>query len=572
MHRLSISLLLLVTACNAAASEHSPAEVEPGEDQVVPATRVAANASAYIPSQCYADTIDADGGVHNPCFACHHDGWRPNFVADGSVQLAYDLPDPALTNPWTNLRVDRSAAIAATDTAELLRYVRDSNYREGDALLLADRLATPPSAWDPNGDGVWSGYTPDAWFEFDQRGFDRSPDGTATGWRAYAFRPMPGAFFPTNGGSLGDALIRLPPVFRRNARGTESLEVYELNLAILEALITRADVVIDPTSERPLGVDLDGDGSLGTATRIRFQWAPLRGQTMRWVGAAGVAQDQGEIGLAAGLFPVGTELLHSVRYLDVTQTEQVVMAPRMKELRYARKRSALSYSELDEAAAEDAKQRIDFPDRVRDVIGQLERGVDNGIGWVYQGFIEDAGGQLRPQTVEETMFCVGCHSGVGATDDGIYSFGRKLGAQAPGRGWIHAAADHGYRVGDHTRADGLGEYATYLIHNGAGDDFRANQELLARFFDERGEPQREIIDALAQDVTPLLIPSPARALALDAAYRLVVQEQSFVLGRDAVLAPTPNLHTELAPAQPTGIEQPEPGPRDRRSRAVSPAL
>jgi hypothetical protein len=556
MYRLSRPLVLvLLMGCNVASSE--PLDSTEQAAQTHPTDLVAsssANPSAYIPPQCYADTIDEQGEVHNPCFVCHHDARRPNFIGDGSVQTAYDLPEPALTNPWTNLRVDRRAQLATLDEAELLRYVRRSNYRDADQIL--------PSAQLP---AAWRGYSPDAWFEFDERGFDHAPDGSPTGWRAYAFRPLPGAFFPTNGGSFGDALIRLPSAFRRDAAGTDSLAVYELNLAILEALITRADVQIKPSSEANFGVDLDGDGQLGIATKVHYQWAPLRGENMRWVGEAGVAQDRGQLELAAGLFPVGTELLHSVRYLDVRNSDRrVVMAPRMKELRYTRKRSWLSYSELDDAAAEDAKTRIDFPDRVRDVIGEYERGVDNGIGWVYQGFIEDAEGQLRPQTVEETMFCVGCHSGVGATDDGIYSFGRKLGAGAPTRGWIHAAANEDFVVGDHLRADGIGEYATYLIENGAGDDFRANQELLARFFDATGQPRQAALDALAEDVTPLLIPSPERALALDAAYRLTVREQSYTRGRDAVLAPTPNLHMSLTPAQPTGIETPARGPRDRR--------
>ncbi|WP_106091505.1 hypothetical protein [Enhygromyxa salina] len=570
-----MSLLgLLLMGCQVASSDPGPAKASvPDQPAQRPAPELSnlqpVNVSAYIPPQCYANTIDERGGVHNPCFVCHHDGWRPNFIGDGSVQTAYDLPDPALNNPWTNLRVDRRAELAAIDEPELLAYVRRSNYREGDQLLLAARLSELPPGWDQDDDGSWSGYVPDAWFEFDARGFDHGPDGALTGWRAYAFRPLPGAFFPTNGGSIGDALIRLPKAFRRDAAGVDSLAVYELNLAILEALITRADVAIEPSIERDLGVDLDGDGSLGIATIVHFQWAPLRGQTMRWVGEAGLAQERGELELAAGLFPVGTEFLHSVRYLDVAGPERrVVMAPRMKELRYARKRRWLSYSELDAAAAEDAKQRIDFPARVRDVFADLERGASTGIGWVMQGFIEDAGGELRPQTVEETMFCVGCHSGVGATDDGIYSFGRKLGPDAPARGWTHTATDNGHRVGDHTRADDLGEYATYLIENEAGDDFRANQELLARFFDEHGEPRMQAINALAEDVSPLLLPSPERALALDAAYRLVVREQSYALGRDSVLAPTMNLHMALAPAQPTGIEVPVHGPRDRRPRPV----
>ena len=572
MHRLARPFALALTGsllagCNAAASSVTEAEPEvaakPAEPEQDLRVRLPANPSAYIPPQCYVDTRDPSGGVHNPCFVCHHDAGRPNFIGDGEVQTAYDLPGPALTNRWTNLVADRRAALANIDEAELLAYVRGSNYREADQLVLANRLADLPAGWDTDADGAWDGYVPDAWFEFDAQGWDHSPEGARTGWRSYAFRPLPGAFFPSNGGSAGDALIRLPVEFRRNVAGEDDLEIYAINLAILEALITRADVAIDPADEAKLGVDLDGDGQLGVAARVHYRWAPLKGQTMRWVGAAGMGQDAGEIELAAGLFPVGTEILHSVRYLDVGPEGAVSMAARMKELRYARKRRWLSYSDLDEAAGEDGKERRDFPDRVREVVGDLERGADNGMGWIYQGFIEDVDGELRPQTVEETLFCVGCHSGVGATDDGIYSFGRKL-ADTDDRGWRPMGRPGAPPIGDMLRADGRREYATYLIENGAGDDFRSNGELLARFFDAAGEPRMSAIEGLVEDASPLLTPSGPRALALDAAYRMVVREQSYAKGRDAVLAPTPNLHMNLDPAQPTGIEKAVHGPRDPR--------
>ncbi len=581
--RSSLIPLLLLIACgrsaastpdaraDASSREELLAEAQPvappvpeaGRDMDLRA-RIPANRSAYIPPQCYADTRGEAGRVHNPCHACHHDAWRPNFIGDGSVQEAYDLPEPALANPWTNLRVDRREAIEQTPPEETLAWVRSSNYRKGDELLLASTLGELPPGWDDDGDGAWDGYVPDAWLDFDDRGFDRGPDGALSGWRTYGYRPLPGAFFPTNGGSWGDALIRLPERFRRDEEGRQDLEVYATNLAILEALITRTDVPIAETDERTLHVDLDGDGVLGKASRIHFRWAPLKGETMSWVGQARLEQERGEVQLAAGLFPVGTELLHSVRYLDVDAHERVVMAPRMKELRYARKRRGLSYAELDEAAAEDGKERADFPARVREPAGDVEHGVDNGMGWLYQGFIEDRRGDLRPQSVEETIYCVGCHSGVGATDDGVFSFARKLGADAPASGWFHAGTDNGYVMGDSLRADGRREYGTYLRVNGAGDDFRANDELLARFFDDEGQPLEAAIDALADDARPLLLPSPERALLLGAAYRLVVDEQSFVRGRDAVLAPPAQLLMEVAGGMPTGVAEPTRGPRDRR--------
>ena len=44
---------------------------------------------------------------------------------------------------------------------------------------------------------------------------------------------------------------------------------------------------------------------------------------------------------------------------------------------------------------------------------------------------------------------------------------------------------------------------------------------------------------------PQLTPSRARALALGKAYLAVVREQSFVLGRDAMLAPAVNVHRSI---------------------------
>src|SRR5262249_21280844 len=158
-------------------------------------------------------------------------------VADAELQKVLNLPPLAAVNPWSNLfspPVERAPAIS--DDA-LLQYVRSSNYSAADGtLILATRLADLPAAWDGDGDRRWSGYIPDAYFAFDERGFDHRPDGTLTGWRAYAYYPLPGSFFPTNG-SIGDALIRLDPALREDKAGQASARVSEVNLAIVEALV-----------------------------------------------------------------------------------------------------------------------------------------------------------------------------------------------------------------------------------------------------------------------------------------------------------------------------------------------
>lgn len=542
----------------AAIASTAAAVVTRGIDRDLRETRLS-NPTAYIPAQCYVRTRGDDGRVHNPCAACHHAATAPNYIDDAELQLAYDFAAPARVNRWTNLEVDRTAAIAAAGTDDVLAWVREGNYFDADGdIALASTLAEVPAGWDADGDGSWSGYVPDCWFAFDAHGFDHDPTGAPTGWRAYVAPPFPG-FWPSNG-SAGDTMIRLPAAYREDASGRDDPSIYAVNLAIAEALMTRRDVVIAPVDERALAVDLDRDGALDIAEAVTFHWAPRRGEGMQWVGRARALQASGEAPLAAGLLPVGTELLHSVRYLDLAADGRVTMAARMKELRYARKRSWRSYGELEQAVAGETKEKHDHPDRLRRVHGDVEHGVLNGQGWVYQGFIEDEGGTLRPQTFEESVACVGCHSGTGATSDGVFSLPRKLAGARPDDGWHHA-----WRPGDAAgpeprRRDGTGEYAHWLANNLAADDWRADTELAARFFDAAGALRPEALRALSQDIASLVLPSPARALALDAAYREIVRAQSFVAGRDVAAAPVTTMWRELPQDEATGVQTPV-GPR-----------
>ncbi len=124
-----------------------------------------------------------------------------------------------------------------------------------------------------------------------------------------------------------------------------------------------------------------------------------------------------------------------------------------------------------------------------------------------------ASGALRPQTFEESLTCAGCYVGTGRSIDGVFS----------------------YR---------------------AGDEFRANGEPLQRFF-PGGVPDEDAIAALAQRIGPLADPSPKRALALDKAYRVIVEEQSYDKGRAPVLAPLDEvLWKRIAPDTETGVVDP----------------
>ncbi|MEZ4451235.1 MAG: hypothetical protein R3B09_17280 [Nannocystaceae bacterium] len=471
------------------------------------------NLEASIPPQCYTRT----GPRSNPCFACHTAGHGDNGMSDWHLQGEYAFSDFGAVNHWTNLFVDRRPAIAAITDEAVLAYVREDNYRP---LRVALR-----------GRADYRGYVPDLDLAagFDARGF--AVDGS--GWRAYTFKPFVGTFWPTNG-SAGDAMIRLDMSFRTDSEGRPSSAIYAANLAILEAAIggdpkIAADELVWPIEsmdERALGVDLDGDGELGPAARL------LRGLPARYLGGAASRPVRREV------YPEGTELLHSVRYLDPEVPG--LIAARMKELRYARKVDELDRWAIQRVYEEaiDERQEGKLP-RFR---GSPEVGLRSDLGWQIQGFIEDEDGALRLQTAEEHRFCMGCHQGIGATVDGVFSFARKRPGAA---GWRYQDVD------GLTDAPRLGqrepEYRQYLARVGGGDELRANAEMLARFFDGAGALRPEVLAGLdvTTEIAEIVAPSRRRAIDLDKAYWLVVREQSFTRGRDAVLAPAENVHRRI---------------------------
>jgi hypothetical protein len=514
------------------------------------------NVVAYIPPQCFTKTrpVGAEA-AKNPCYVCHVDAPPPNFAMDGNLQVTLALPVAAADDPWKNLFAPPFTTHPRAPDDDVLGYVRQDNYFDADGNpALAEVLKAPPSAWDLDGNGAWSGYKPDVWFRFDAKGFDHKPDGTPTGWRAFAYYPFPGTFFPTNG-STDDVLIRLDAHLQEDKDGHYDPRVYETNLAVVEALIEGRDVPIEPTDEAAMGVDLDLDGRLGRATRVAFDAAPdaKGGTRMRYAGAASDPKGPGHFAIAPGLFPAGTEFFHTVRYLDVDAAGEVTMARRMKELRYARKAAFFPYESLRGRAAADAREVARSRDGSRHVNWQGERGIDNGQGWMFQGFIEDKSGALRPQSREESVFCAGCHGGIGATSDSIFSFPRKLGGKALDRGWFYWSK-HGLRgLPEPKRGDGSYEYTVYLQQAGAGDELRENTEVIQRFFDAQGRLRPEELARLHGDIGRLLLPSAPRALDLDRAYRAIVDEQGFALGRDAVLARSDHVYEAAPVGGPTGV-------------------
>src|SRR5690606_5951464 len=152
--------------------------------------------------------------------------------------------------------------------------------------------------------------------------------------------------------------------------------------------------------------------------------------------------------------------------------------------------------------------------------GSPMAGLRNDFGWQLQAFIEDADGWLRLQTEEEHLFCMGCHSTVGVTLDQSFAFPRKVPGQA---GWAYQDAAGIPDVPQLGHLDP--EIFTYFQRVGGGDEFRANDEILERFFPGGLLDEDAVLRAAPggdRDITYLVAPSRERALRLDKAYRLLV--------------------------------------------------
>ena len=474
------------------------------------------NREAVVPPMCYTRTE----GKHNPCYVCHQSriGGRPNAMNDGELQRAYSFSDFGTTNHWSNLFEDRSERVAAISDEEILAWVAQDNYSE-----LAPRLRKTD----------FEGYIPDlenlhlGAGAFDGEGFAKDD----SHWVAFNYKPMPSTFWPTNG-ATDDVMIRLPAIYRSTADGQYSRDVYKTNLALVEANIKRlGSITVNGVDERVIGEDLDGDGKLGKIDRIT--------KTDRYVGAAK------KFLKLPYLFPHDTEFLHSVRYVGVDDEGEVFNPARMKELRYMRKRWAVSEPQLLEAYEDEAHAKY-----VGDLPGYVNRGdygLDNEMGWVIAGFIENRDGKLRVNTYEENFFCMGCHTSIGSTIDSTFSFGRKVDG-APGWGYVNLRG----MPDAPSMGETQGEIATYLERAGGGGEFRSNPEMEARWF-KGGELDRAKV-AAAKDVYELITPSRERALAMNKAYRVIVEDQDFIYGRDPTVTPPANVYevvdNEEAPTLP----------------------
>ena len=510
---------MLISACNDESALQNSAQdtdypYSEGDD--IPALAYMEHNEVYnpesvIPPQCYTKT----NGQNNPCYACHQSydksENRPNQMGDGTLQGNYEFSDVGLTNSWKNLFVDRRELIADISDKAILDYIGEDNYTASTenglpAEMQIKQLSYPDEAFGEHG---------------------IANDGS--GWVAYNYKPFPSTFWPTNG-STGDAMIRLPAAFQLR-QGEYSEDVYLANLTLLEMALKDVDTLaVPPLNEQTIGMDLNGDGALSEAvTHIQRQ--------SHYVG------DASSIELSYQLYPQGTELLHTVRYIGVDDEGQIYNAPRMKEVRYMQKALFRSKESLASAYYAEAKDKAFEKLPQTRYLGE-EKGIDNGFGWTLNAYIEDKQGQLRPQHEQELAFCNGCHKTVGSTFDQTFSFARKV-PGAKGWGYINL-----HEIDDVPNINEQeGEFLTYMKRVGGGDEFRQNAEMLARWFNAEGKLNEAKVKQ-ANSVYELITPSPERALALNKAYQTIVKEQSYLFGRDATITEATNVLSEIDVEQP----------------------
>jgi len=514
------------------------------------------NASAYITQMCYTKTTDDLNNSYNPCYTCHTQAVTPNYVlGNDELQEVYDFPEPALINPFSNNFLDFSQRVSQISDEEIIAYVDESNYFTLDGeIILKDKLSNLPELWDEDENKQWSGYIPDCYYNFNEYGFDSDKNGKPTGWVAYAYMPFLGTFFPTNG-STDDVLIRLDsPFYKITEDGDFNSTIYTINLSIIESLIKQKDINISSIDENSIGVDLNKNGYLDRAISVVYEWAPNSGKFMSYVGYAKTLQESGSLHLAAGLFPENTEFLHSVRYIKSDENHEIALAPRMKELRYAKKTTWLTYADLLNKGMAAIQNKDLNPDAIENFRGTMEQGLGNNMGWVYQGFIEDKNGALRPQSYEETLNCMGCHSGIGVLTDSTFSFKRKIESEFQ-HGWYHPTQKSLKNIPENRLTSGEWELSKYLELNPNSDEFRENSEVYQKFHTLSGDLNQTMLEKLHSDVTLLLYPSHERALSLNKGYKALVELQQFYNGKAGHIAPMHHVYKELDAKKSTQLKR-----------------
>ncbi|MDD2906480.1 MAG: hypothetical protein PHH41_04600 [Sulfurimonas sp.] len=529
------------------------------------------NPYANTPAQCY---IETSYGTQNACLFCHSNAAAKQKLGNttpqaglddslGNLQLEYAFGaadrfsrSPNI-NPWENTllphKLDEAfdALKIDADAWDMRSYIQTDNWqaaynkKRGDAKMSnsgikddAFRLfpALNPSALPADDDGfVRTSDTDEAIFS--------DANGHNTGWRAINF--MPYGIFTPHTGSVSGVYIRLDAKFMQDSNGSYNLEIYKQNLELLEQAI-----------------------------QDRIQNAKTH--------YVGKASDEP---LHRGLYPLKTEFAHPLHYVDVEADGTNSKFPgtrslRVKEIRYM------------------VKWKMHYPGEpiLKDENAPLyynknEGWIDNGAGWWVSAFIENANGELRTQTPEELMQCVGCHSsrygfepeqftsGTGNTIDTVWSFSRKFAGDLG-----YKEMDYlGYKRSAHVQADetageahrgdpinrdaNTGEYRKFLNHvvgaslygdmpksmeiyltnkitkaNGYSDNFpalsfetvdqlKAIQQTRLKLIREF-TAKKEYLNQEGYIQAPLLYPTLEESLKGAKGYRKVVATQRYTKGKD----------------------------------------
>jgi hypothetical protein len=375
------------------------------------------NEDPAIPAQCWVET---GYGTQNACKYCHTnylaEAGHGNALALAEDQILYSFPSPNLNRVnWKNiihpeeilLRLEKEKLVIpqAGDT-ENLTYVRADNWRDAYRKARMKMDDTWNNLANDSSDlQLFPALNPDDLFPFmgedktsggqhgfiDEEGFVWDRESRITGWRAVNFFPY--AIFTPLTGSVSGIYIRLSKEFMTEG-GITDLETYKMNLDLLEKNIK----------------------NLATDSSHYY----------------GDAQD---VEVVKGFYPVGTEFAHPLHYVDLNADGEVGLrldglnrneqpdyefpgtrSKRVKEIRYMYKWKEVGLEDIGGDAQEESS-----------VIGSKTRGwIDNSAGWILAAYIENREGELRPQTTEELMQCLGCHSSVGNTVDAVWSFQRKL--------------------------------------------------------------------------------------------------------------------------------------------------
>jgi hypothetical protein len=481
-------------------------------DIITPTANGSINEEAPIPSQCYTKTESSN----NPCYTCHQtyndsedDIYRTNLRNDGVNQGLYNFSDEGEINSWKNLFVNREPWIKRISDEQIAQYIDQDNYSK-----LPGKLK----------EAGWQGFIPDlknyhlSKEAFNDKGIAK--DGSA--WVAFNYKPFPGTFWPTNG-ATDDVLIRLPAEFRQ-LNGEYNEDIYLINLSLVEMSIkTLVEVDIFPANEIQIDRDLNLDGKLAADVEMLLAQAYFVG-------------DANKIKVPRQQYPVNTEIMHSVRYVGIDEKGETYIPQRMKELRYMTKTQLLNDSAIDSAYRRERKEKLD--EQLPSYISVKDRGFNNKFGWLIQGYIEDYDGELRPQSHEETFYCMGCHSAIGTTIDQTFAFPRKVTGRA---GWGYI--DLKEMKDAPSKGQSEGEILQYLQINGGGNEFRENMEMRNKWYKSDGSVDKEKVKGA--DVYSLITPSKERAYAMNKAYTQIVRTQSFIHGRDVNITPAVNVHKKI---------------------------